>query len=132
MNEFARDQWQRAIGSLRAARHLTAIDPDSAASRAYYAAFHAVTALFALRDQSFTKHAAIRAAVHRDLVKSGEWPEELGRDYDYLVDLREMGDYGGASHVDENDAKEALKKARAILKKVHDSAVELFPQDSLD
>jgi hypothetical protein len=43
-----------------------------------------------------------------------------------------MGDYGGVSHVDENDVKEALKKARAILKKVRSSAIELFPQDSLD
>jgi len=103
MREFAAEEWQRAIASLKAARYLTEIDPDSAASRAYYAAFHAVTALFALRGKSFKRHAAVRSAVHRDLVNT----EQLGRDYDYLVNLRETGDYGGLSHVDREDAKEA-------------------------
>ena len=38
-------------------------DADSAVSRAYYAAFHAVNALFSLRGQSFTKHYALRGAL---------------------------------------------------------------------
>jgi len=61
MRDFARSEWQRAERSLASARQLVASDPDSAASRAYYAAFHALTAAFALRGQTFSKHAAIRA-----------------------------------------------------------------------
>ena len=52
---------------------------DSAASRAYYAAFHAVTALFGLEGRTFAKHSALEAAVHRDLVKTGKWASDLGR-----------------------------------------------------
>jgi len=74
----------------------------------------------------------MRAAVHRDLVKAGEWPEELGRDYDYLVDVRETGDYGGVSHVNEKEAKEAVDKARAILKRVQSCAADIFLADSLN
>jgi len=74
----------------------------------------------------------MRAAVHRDLVKAGEWPEELGRDYDYLVDVCETGDYGGVSHVNEKEATEAVEKARAILKRVHSYAADIFLTDSLD
>jgi len=129
MREFAAEQWQRAIASLKAARHLTEIDPGSAASRAYYAAFHAVTALFALRGRSFKRHAAVRSAVHRDLVNSGEWPEQLGRDYDYLVNLRETGDYGGVFHVDRDDANEALEKASAILERVHETTPDGIATD---
>jgi len=59
MKEFAVTEWQRAVRALETAEHAVRTDPDSAVSRAYYAAFHALTALFALRGQSFTKHTAI-------------------------------------------------------------------------
>lgn len=67
MKEFAAAEWQRAQRTLVSAKQLAESDPDSAASRAYYAAFHALTAFFALRGRTFSKHAAIRAALHRDL-----------------------------------------------------------------
>ena len=43
MNGFAASEWERALRSLGSARQLRETDPDSAASRAYYAAFHAVS-----------------------------------------------------------------------------------------
>jgi hypothetical protein len=33
-----------------------------------------LTSLFALRGQNFKKRAALRAALHKELIKSGEWP----------------------------------------------------------
>ncbi len=78
MNEFAASEWKRAMRSLQSSKVLMEKDPDSAASRAYYAAFHAVTALFALRGQEFSKHSALRAALHRNLVHRGEWAPGLG------------------------------------------------------
>ena len=66
MREFATVEWDRAHRALASAGQLAETDPDSAASRAYYAAFHALTALFALRNQTFSKHSAIRAALHRE------------------------------------------------------------------
>ena len=77
MKDYATTEWQRAVGALEIAEHAVRTDPDSAASRAYYAAFHALTALFALRGQSFSKHSAIRVALHRDLIKTGEWTAKL-------------------------------------------------------
>lgn len=121
MREFAESEWQRAHASLEAARKLTELDPDSSASRAYYAAFHAVTALFALREREFKKHTALRAAVHRDLVKTGEWRKALGADFDFLVELRQVGDYGGISHATPEDASQALACAERLLAAVADS-----------
>ena len=94
MNEFIRSQWAKSNRSLAAAEATLDTDPDSAASRAYYAAFHGVTAVLAGRGMEFTKHTAVRAALHRDLIQSGAIPADLGRDYDFLLDLRETGDYG--------------------------------------
>lgn len=48
MKEFAAAEWQRALRTLETAKQDARTDPDSAASRAYYAAFHALTAIFAL------------------------------------------------------------------------------------
>jgi len=78
MNEFIRSQWAKSKRSLAAAEATLDTDPDSAASRAYYAAFHGVTAVLAWRGMEFTKNTAVRAALHRDLIQSGAIPVDLG------------------------------------------------------
>ena len=115
MKEFAGSQWQRARRIIQTASMLVESDPESAASRAYYAAFHALTALFALRGQSFKKHTALRAALHRDLIKSGEWPRERGKDYDLLTELREASDYGEMARIIDQDARRAVEAAQRII-----------------
>ena len=115
MKAFAANEWQRAQRTIQSAAMLAGSDPDSAVSRAYYAVFHAVTALFAWRGQGFTKHSALRAVLHKDLINTGQWPAELGKDYDFLMDLRETGDYGGLARVTEQDAHKAVEAAQRIL-----------------
>lgn len=122
------DLWNRAVQALRTAKLLLALDPDAAASRAYYTAFYAVSALFALEGKTFIKHAAVESAVHRDLVKAGRWPVERGKEYSFLFELRSTGDYGGAEHVSNEEAAEALQAARRILQAVHDASPQDFPQ----
>ena len=126
MKAFIRSQWKKATRSLAAAEATLDTDPDSAASRAYYAAFHGVTAVLAGRGMEFTKHTAVRAALHRDLIQSGDVSVALGRDYDFLLDLRETADYGGVAEASLASAKKAIEKARAIL-----AALEpLMPDDA--
>ena len=119
--DYARTEWDRAIDALRDAQLLLANGGfDGAVSRAYYAAFHAVTALFVLEGRTFTKHAAVEAAVHRDLVKAGRWPSDLGRDFSFGVELRGVGDYGTDVRVDAKQATDAIASARRILTAVRD------------
>ena len=118
MKEFAAMEWQRALRAVASAKMLADTDADSSASRAYYASFHAITALFALRGQNFSKHSAIRAAVHRELIQTGEWPVELGKAYDFLIDMRETGDYGGVAKVSRQDAQMCIEKAAAIIRQI--------------
>jgi len=125
VKEFARDEWARAARTLQTAELIMATDPESAASRAYYAAFHAVTALFAARDQTFTKHTGLRAAVHRELIKTGQWPVAVGEAYNFLMDLRETGDYGGSERVTAHDAQRAVEAARRVLAACQQSQPEL-------
>ena len=125
MTEFAAVEWERASRALAAADQIVETDPDSAASRAYYAAFHAVTAVFGLRGQSFSKHTALRAAVHRELVRDEGWPTELGRWFDLLLAYRETGDYGGLVRVSAENARCAVGTARQVLEAVRQACPEV-------
>jgi len=126
VNAEALDLWKRAQRSFQTARQIALEDPDSAASRAYYAAFSAVSALFALEGRAFSKHSALESAVHRDLVKSGIWPRELGSDFSWLIALRSTGDYGGKVHVSSDDVKLAVEKSGRILAAVREQAPAEF------
>jgi uncharacterized protein (UPF0332 family) len=118
MTEEAKAFWERAVRTLDAARKNLLIDPDTAASRAYYAALYAVSAHFALQGKSFEKHTALEAAVHRDLVRTGLWPKELGAAYTRLMQIRARGDYGGAKHVSPDAADEAVRSAAELVRAV--------------
>jgi len=115
MKGVAADMWRRAQKALIAAKAIQSIDPDSAASRAYYAAFYAVSARFALKEQAFRRHSGLEIAVHRDLVKAGIWPAELGQAYSRLVEMRMTGDYGWDKHVSDMGATEAVEIATDII-----------------
>lgn len=125
MNRYARDLWARAEDALRTAELDMTVSFDAAASRCYYAAFYAVCALFATMGKEFSKHSAARAAVHRDLVNAGLWQAELGRDYDFLIELRESADYGGSKHVTREDATRAITAAGRILTAVREMRPDL-------
>jgi uncharacterized protein (UPF0332 family) len=127
LSPYPRDLWQRACNAILAARRELAFDPDTCASRAYYAAFYAVSALLALEGKDFTKHTAVEAAVHRDLVRPGLWPAELGADYSRLCVLRATGDYGGSQHVSPEEARDAIAAAERIMQRVRESQPGEFP-----
>lgn len=129
MKDLTLSEWRRGNRALATAADLIASDPEASASRAFYAAFHGVSALFALRGRQFSKHAAVRAAVHRDLVHTGEWPAELGLAYDQVSDLRENADYGDLKEVSPAAAQEAVDEARRILDFVRQSCPELSAPD---
>ncbi len=63
----------------------------------------------------------------RDLVKSGQWPAELGKTYSFLLELRSTGDYGGELHVSREDMATALTGTSRILEAVHKSSPDQFP-----
>jgi uncharacterized protein (UPF0332 family) len=129
MNQDAIDLWGRAERSLETSAKLVKEDPDAAASRAYYAAFYAVSALFALQGKTFTKHRTLEAAVHRDLVKPGTWSTDLGGAFSELVRLRRTGDYGGQLHVSLDEAREAVNKARRIVQTIRDANPDFTKPD---
>lgn len=120
MRKMSEDLWMRGLDSLNAARTLLDVSPDSAASRAYYTVFYAASSYFMFEGRSFTKHAAVEAAVHRDLVRAGALDPEFGAAYSKLVKLRTVGDYGLSMHVSEAEARQAVAMAEAFFRAIQD------------
>lgn len=128
MSDLPADLWGRAKAAWEAARATIHVDPDSCASRAYYAAFYAVSARFSKSGRSFTKHSAVEAAVHRDLVNPDLWTPQLGQEYSRLVQARMVGDYGGGQHVSAKAAEELVALAARALHAVSQEDPDSFPE----
>jgi len=121
--------WQRAQEALRATGTLLAAGfPDFAAARAYYAAFYAASALLLAEGKTFRSHRGVLALMHRDYVKPGRLPVDMGRMLSTLADLRSIGDYGGAAHVSHTEATMALSDAQQLLAAIQ----ALLPADIVD
>jgi uncharacterized protein (UPF0332 family) len=71
--------WQRAQEALRVTHPLIAAGfPDFAAARAYYAAFYAASALLLAEGKTFRSHRGVVALIHRDYVRPGRLPVDMG------------------------------------------------------
>jgi uncharacterized protein (UPF0332 family) len=104
---------ERAEQSIAAAKELAARGfYDFVASRAYYAAFYAVTAALLSEGIESSKHSGVIASVHQRLVKTGKIDKEQGRMLNWLFESRSVGDYGATVHVSQKDAERAIQGAR--------------------
>jgi uncharacterized protein (UPF0332 family) len=107
---------ERAEQSIQAARQLASGGfYDFSVSRAYYAAFYAATAILLKEGLELSKHSAVIASIHQHFVKTGRLNREQGKLLNWLFELRNIGDYGGAEHVDSQQAEQAVHAAEEFL-----------------
>jgi len=107
---------QRAEASIRAAKELASKSYyDFVASRAYYAAFYAATALLLSKELEFSRHSGVIASIHQRFVKTGKLDKRHGKDLNWLFELRGVGDYGATIHVSQQDAIRAIEIAEDFL-----------------
>jgi uncharacterized protein (UPF0332 family) len=107
---------ERAEQSIQAARQLASEGYyDFAASRAYYAAFYAATAVLLNEGLELSKHSAVIASIHQKFVKTGRLSKEQGKTLNWLFELRSIGDYGGTAHVSRQQVEQAIQAAEEFL-----------------
>jgi uncharacterized protein (UPF0332 family) len=110
---------ERAEKSIQAAKELAAGGYyDFAASRAYYAAFYAATAILLREGLEFGKHSGVIASIHQRFVKTGKLDKKYGKDLNWLFELRGIGDYGATVHVSQQDAERAIQSAEDFLRAI--------------
>ena len=95
---------ERADTNLQVARELLDKEYyDVSASRAYYAAFYAASALLLNDGLDTSKHSGVIALIHQHFVKNGKLDKEQGKNLNWLFELRSVGDYGVSLHVTQQD-----------------------------
>lgn len=85
------------------------------ANRLYYACFYAVSALLLTKDLSTSKHGYLRSLFHREFVKTGIVPKELGRHFDLLFDSRLEGDYADFARFEAEDVSGWLEISQEFI-----------------
>ena len=111
-----------AEAKLRAADLLLAEGlPDDAASRAYYAAFHAVSALHLAQGNAFSSHAQLIGRFNKDFIRTGRLPAEFARILTRLFQDRQLGDYGAPASVSLEQAQQDINDARRLIAAIHNT-----------
>lgn len=85
--------------------------PAAAVTRAYYAMFHAATAVLIARDIKRSSHRGILSAFGEYLVKPGLIKKSLHQSLLEAFELRQQTDYEPITNVDNRQAREILDKA---------------------
>ena len=91
---------------------------DDSVSRAYYAAFHAISAVLFLNGISFSSHSQTLGAFNKEFVKEGIFPSHFSKSLHFLFDKRESGDYDIDKSIDEKIATQCLQEAEEILSSI--------------
>lgn len=109
----------RADASLQASRILLSSGlPNDAASRAYYAAFHAASALLLAQNLTFSSHTGVLRAISLHFVKTERLDKSYGRDLNWLAELRQIADYGELRNVATPEARQAIDTADRFINQV--------------
>lgn len=104
---------------LRAARLLVEGGAwGDASSRAYYAAFHAVSAVLLSRDETYSRHAQVLGAFNRTFVHTGLFPREFTTLLTQLFENRQSGDYDVFPGVTEAEARQDVADAQRIVEAI--------------
>lgn len=111
------DEWfDKAFDALESARCLFRENHFTGCiNRMYYAVFYAVCALLAKEGTEYGKHSAVRAALHRDYIKTKNLPYSCGKIYDRLFEERQLGDYTIRKSFSRDDVETLLKDSSSFL-----------------
>ncbi len=87
-----------------------------AASRAYYAVFHALSAVLATQGLSFSSHSQTLGGFNKHFVKTAIFPAETTRKLQRLFEDRQIADYDWIHTVDAETAEDDVNAASEIVK----------------
>lgn len=108
--------WKLAEDSLESARR--EFEHESfvfAFNRIYYAAFYAVSAVLTQEGRRFTKHAAVRSALHKDLIHPGLLAPDQGAFFDRAFENRQQGDYWPFFTFSAQDVEREIESCASFL-----------------
>jgi len=105
---------------------------NSCINRIYYAMFYSVLSLLRTKDLMASKHSGVRAMFHREFVKSGIVPVEMGKFYDKMFINRGESDYEDFITFKKENVEKFLNKAEEFIKfhkKIIEEKINKYARD---
>ena len=114
--DLIRTQIHKSEEKLKAAKTLLREGfVDDAISRAYYAMFHAASAVLLSEGITVESHGALKTIFGLHFIRTGKIDRKYGRWLNKLKDERENGDYDIFTSFESEDAKEDINEAEQFL-----------------
>jgi uncharacterized protein (UPF0332 family) len=88
---------------------------DDSVSRAYYAVFHAISAVLLSKGLHYSSHSQTIGAFNKEFVKPGVFPKEFTRNIQKLFNDRQTGDYDFENSFEKDAANDDISAAREII-----------------
>ena len=93
-------------------------DYESSVSRSYYAMFYAAQAALLTKELTFSSHKGVISAFGKHFIKTEIFPKEMGRELNRAFEKRQIGDYGYAFVVSDEEAIQILRYGKEFIDKV--------------
>jgi len=107
---------ETAKSDLRAAKVLIEAEEYRASNnRAYYAIFHAISAIHALDEKAYKKHKDAIGNFNKDYVKSGIFPGEMGKKISRAEEIRHASDYDDFYIATKEKSEEQIETAEELI-----------------
>lgn len=111
---IAKEDLETAVSNF-AENHLRAAN-----NRAYYAIYHAMTAVLAIESVAFKKHKDTIAHFNKSYVKTEVFPRELGRRISVAQEIRHASDYDEFYLVTKEETEVQIETAKELIKLVEE------------
>jgi uncharacterized protein (UPF0332 family) len=85
---------------------------------AYFACFHAFSAVLFKDGKSLKKHREVRSALHRDYIRTNKIEVAWGKHYDWLFDNRQKADYRPLVEFAPDQVKEILEQSQQFVEEM--------------
>ena len=103
---------------------LEAQEYRGANNRAYYAIYHAISAVHALAGNAYKKHKDALANFNKNYVKTEIFPREIGRKIAEAEEIRHASDYDDFYVASREEAVEQIETAGEIIKLVEEYCLQ--------
>ena len=119
---------ETAKSDLKAAKILIeAKEYRASNNRAYYAIFHAISAIHALDEKAYKRHKDVISNFNKDYVRTEIFPKEIGKKISQAEEIRHASDYDDFYIATKEKSQEQIETAEELI-----GMVENFCKNSTD
>lgn len=112
---------ESAKSDLKSAKILIETEAYRAANnRAYYAIFHAISAMHALDGKAYKRHKDALGSFNREYVKTEIFPREIGKKISRAEEIRHASDYDDFYIATREKSEEQIETAEELIKMVEE------------